>query len=267
MDKEELNEHRVAEGVFGFRTAIANIAIVGGCGDSRDEWVIVDAGVPFSGPFIKRCAERVMGKGKKPIAIVLTHGHFDHVGGLKYLLNQWDIPVYAHKEELPFLTGEKNYLPPDPSVGMGLMSLLSPLYPRKAINLGERVQALPENGTIPEMPDWRYIHTPGHTLGHISLFRDTDKMIIVGDAFITVKQESALAVLNQTKEIHGPPAYFTPDWETAEVSIRKLHALQPRIALTGHGKPMAGSELIAGINKLVEEYDHLVVPKHGRYVH
>lgn len=72
------------------------------------------------------------------------------------------------------------------------------------------------------MPGFRWIHTPGHTLGHISLFRDEDRALIVGDAFVTVKQESLYKVLIQKKEISGPPRYFTTDWLAAWDSVKKI---------------------------------------------
>ncbi|UII54371.1 MBL fold metallo-hydrolase [Cytobacillus spongiae] len=263
----EFHEHRIAKDVYGFRTALVNVVFVTGCGEQGDDWVLVDAGVPFSGGYILQSAKRLFGEKSKPRAIVLTHGHFDHVGGIQRILKEWDVPVYAHKEELPYLTGKKNYLPPDPTVGRGIMTILSPLYPRKAINLGNQIHDLPPNGEIPEMPEWRWIHTPGHTPGHISLFREEDKMLLAGDAITTVKQESLHAVLYQTKEIHGPPAYFTPDWDNAELSIQKLASLQPRIVYSGHGKPMAGGELHEGLVKLTKNADEYVIPKHGKYVH
>jgi glyoxylase-like metal-dependent hydrolase (beta-lactamase superfamily II) len=95
------------------------------------------------------------------------------------------------------------------------MALISPLYPHHSIALGDHVQALPADGCVPNLPQWRWIHTPGHTPGHISLFCDQDGALIAGDAFTTVKQESTLAVLTQEKEIHGPSKYFTTDWEAA----------------------------------------------------
>jgi glyoxylase-like metal-dependent hydrolase (beta-lactamase superfamily II) len=65
---------------------------------------------------------------------------------------------------------------------------------------------LPEDGTIPGFPEWRWIHTPGHTVGHVSFFRDSDRVLIAGDALATTKQESFLAAAAQTPELHGPPA-------------------------------------------------------------
>src|SRR5690554_6666584 len=136
-----------------------------------------------------------------PRAIILTHGHFDHVGAFPELLEHWDVPVYAHPLEAPHLTGEEDYPPPDPSVGEGAMALMSFAYPNKAIDLGDRLQPLAADGSVEAMPGWRWIHTPGHTKGHVSLFREADRCLIAGDAFVTVKQESLYAVATQTQSI------------------------------------------------------------------
>lgn len=85
------------------------------------------------------------------------------------------------------------------------MASLSWAYPRGPIDLGDRVRALPGDGRVPGLPEWRWMHTPGHAPGHVSFFREADRTLIAGDAFITTKQESALAVLAQRPEVHGPP--------------------------------------------------------------
>lgn len=74
------------------------------------------------------------------------------------------------------------------------MPLLAPLFPRRPIDVSRWLQRLPEDGSVPQMPGWRWIHTPGHTPGHISFWRERDRTIIAGDAFITTNQESAYAV-------------------------------------------------------------------------
>src|SRR5215207_2933833 len=132
----------------------------------------------------------------QPAAIVLTHGHFDHIGALHTLLHKWDVPVYAHRLELPYLTGQSSYPPPDPTVGGGAMAAMSRFYPRGPYNFEGRVQPLPVDGSVPGMPGWRWIHTPGHSPGHVSLFRDADRLLLAGDAFVTQRQESLLAVLS-----------------------------------------------------------------------
>jgi glyoxylase-like metal-dependent hydrolase (beta-lactamase superfamily II) len=167
---------------------------------------------------------------------------------------------------MPYLTGRSSYPPPDPTVGGGAMAFLSRFYPRGPIDLGGHVRVLPADAGVPGMPGWRWLHTPGHSPGHVSLFRDADRTLIAGDAFVTVKQESFLAVMAQTPEVHRPPAYYTPDWGAARRSVEELAALQPAIAATGHGLPMAGEELRRGLGELARDFDRVAVPPHGRYV-
>jgi glyoxylase-like metal-dependent hydrolase (beta-lactamase superfamily II) len=100
----------------------------------------------------------------------------------------------------------------------------------------------------------------------VSLFRETDRCLIAGDAFVTTRQESLYAVVTQEPEVNGPPAYFTPDWANARRSVERLAALRPAIAATGHGPPMRGQELSDGLERLVREFDRIAVPERGRYV-
>jgi glyoxylase-like metal-dependent hydrolase (beta-lactamase superfamily II) len=229
-------------------------------------WVLIDAGLQGSALTIVEAAEERFGKGARPEAIILTHGHFDHVGAFPELFEGWDVPVYAHRLELPHLTGKADYPPPDPTVGKGVMALLSFAYPNGAIDLGTRVRSLPDDGSVPHMPGWRWIHTPGHTAGHVALFRESDRCLIAGDAFVTTRQESLYAVMTQEPEMNGPPAYFTPDWARARRSVEELAALRPAIAATGHGTPMVGRELSDGLERLVRDFDEIAVPDQGRYV-
>ena len=231
---------------------------------SPGSWVLIDAGLQGSAGTIVETARDRFGAGAGPQAIILTHGHFDHVGAFPELFEHWDVPVYAHRLELPHLTGQADYPPPDPTVGGGAMALMSFAYPNKAIDLGGRVKPLPDDGSVPHMPGWRWLHTPGHTAGHLSLFRESDRCLIAGDAFVTTKQESLYAVVTQEPEVHGPPAYFTPDWADAGRSVERLTALRPAIAATGHGPPMSGQELRDGLEKLVREFDRLAMPDRGR---
>lgn len=228
--------------------------------------MLVDAGLYGSAQRIAQAAEERYGAGARPSAIILTHGHFDHVGALRTLVEQWDVPVYAHELEMPYVTGRSAYPPPDPTVGGGAMARLSFLYPKKPIDLGTRARVLPADSAVPGLPDWRVIHTPGHTPGHVSLYREADRLLIAGDAFVTTQQESALAVLTQKQEVHGPPMYFTPDWAAAHDSVVRLAALQPEVAATGHGLPMRGAEMRRQLDELARDFDQLAVPAHGRYV-
>ena len=259
------NIQHVAPGLARLRVAFVNLYLAGDP-SSDAPWTLIDAGLPYSAHQIEKAAAARFGHGRKPEAILLTHGHFDHVGALDTLARRWDVPVYAHPLEMPYLTGRSDYPPPDPTVGGGAMARLACLYPRSGIDLGGRVQALPDEGTVPGLPDWRWVHTPGHSPGHVSFFRDADRVLVAGDAFVTVQQESATAVLLQAPQVHGPPAYFTPDWPSARQSVERLSALEPEVAATGHGVPMSGRLLRQQLERLAQDFDRVAVPTHGRYV-
>lgn len=260
----QLVDDRNLQDVRYLRTQISNVVLVGEIGAQDEGWVLIDAGMPGSEQAILREVEDRFGL-TRPHCIILTHGHFDHVGALIPLAHHYDVPIYAHALELPYLTGQADYPPADPTVGGGLMSLISKVYPKHGIDMGDAVRMLPEDGTVPGLPEWRWIHTPGHTEGHVSLFRERDRAMIVGDAFTTVKQESAYAVLTQNEELHGPPAYFTTDWDMARHSVRRLQAMQPQWAVTGHGRPMHGQLLRDGLEALARDFDIVARPAHGRY--
>lgn len=247
-------------------TGIVNLFFYGEPGAGDRGWVLVDTGMYGFTERIVHAAEERFGAGARPAAVVLTHGHFDHVGAVRQLAEFWEAPVYAHELELPYLTGRSSYPPPDPTVGGGAMAALSFLYPRGPIDLRGRVSTLPEDGSVPGMPGWSWIHTPGHTPGHVALFRGADRTLVAGDAFVTTRQESALAVLTQREELHGPPAYYTPDWVWARRSVEALAALEPEVAATGHGVPMRGPEMREALWRLARDFDALAVPGRGRYV-
>lgn len=202
---------QVAEGVFFYTVQIVNIAMI----RTNNDFVLIDTGMPESEEKIFEIVEEIFGENAKPEAIILTHGHFDHVGSIEKLLTQWDVPVYAHPLEIPYLTGQKNYPDPDGTVEGGLVAKISPMFPNEGVHLGNHVKPLPDNGELPHLSEWKWIHTPGHSDGHISLFREKDRTLIAGDAFITVKQDSLAKVLVQEREVNGPPRYLTTDWQLA----------------------------------------------------
>lgn len=254
---------RIAPGLFGLTITFVNVF---GVWHHDGSWTLIDAAVPLSALRIRMWAEKEFGCA--PNAIVLTHGHFDHVSAAKDLADGWNVPIFAHPLECPYLTGEKEYLPPNWSTGGGAMPLLSPALPRGPIDLGRRLQPLPEDDarlTMPEMPGWRLIHTPGHTPGHVSFFREADRTLLVGDAFCTTKAESFFQVnFTQHPELHGPPAYFTSDWAAAERSVKKLADLEPIVVAPGHGLPLAGGDVAASLRKLAMQFKQVAVPENAR---
>jgi glyoxylase-like metal-dependent hydrolase (beta-lactamase superfamily II) len=253
----------LGEDIYYYTNQIVNVVFVGK--PNSEEWVLIDAGMPKSGKELLEIAEIRYGKGNKPSAILLTHGHFDHVGGLVELLEHWPVPVYAHPEEFPFLTGLEAYPKPDSSVDGGLLAKLSSLYPHEPIDITEAIFPLPEDQSVPGLPEWEWVHTPGHSPGHMSFFREMDRALVSGDAVITVRQDSFLKVFFQTPEVQGPPRYLTPDWKAACNSVCKLAKLEPSYMIPGHGSYMEGEALRLGFNRLVSEFPDYAVPDHGRF--
>jgi glyoxylase-like metal-dependent hydrolase (beta-lactamase superfamily II) len=264
--KNDEGLHEVLPDLAYQRQIFVNVIFHGIPGKGRS-WTLIDTGLHGSaGMIIKAAAER-FGEGNRPTSIIMTHGHFDHVGALETLAKEWNVPIYAHSAELVYLNGMSAYPKPDPSVGGGMMARLSPLYPRGPVNVKDWLRALPEDGSVPGMSGWQWIHVPGHTPGQIALWRPSDRALIAGDAFVTTAAEAAYAAaITQEPELHGPPRYLTTDWEAARLSVVRLAGLKPEFVITGHGHAMKGPEMREALRVLADNFDSIAVPEHGKYV-
>lgn len=266
--------HKIAEWLSALRTSaqeaapdilVMNFTIVNAClvGDPKDpsgNWTLVDTGLENSAEFIIQCAEGRFGKGAKPQAIILTHGHFDHVGSVRELASYWDVPVYIQERELPYVTGQKDYPQGDASVDSGMVAKLAPTFPTEAIDLSGRVQPLPDDQSVPGMPDWIWIPAFGHTVGQVALYREKDDVLIVADAFSTTKQESLFSVMMHSERISGPPKYLTEDFEEARSTVMRLAALDPVLVISSHGEPMRGDNLTKHLETLIDQFDEIAMP-------
>ncbi|MDX2149793.1 MAG: MBL fold metallo-hydrolase [Bryobacteraceae bacterium] len=233
---------------------MANVYFIG---PRQGPWTMVDAGTPGSAAWLRSAAQSCYGD-RPPEAILLTHGHFDHVGAIDELAEDWDIPIYAHRLEHPYLDGQSDYPPCDPTVG-GFMAQLSRLFPHHGYNFGGRLQPL---GDEP-IAGWKTVASPGHTAGHVSFFREQDRTLIVGDAFVTVNQNSFAELLSQHRQFFCPPPYLTQDWGMAIDSIVRLAELRPHTVAAGHGLPMSGEAVPHGLLRFAARVQP---PREGRYV-
>jgi glyoxylase-like metal-dependent hydrolase (beta-lactamase superfamily II) len=249
---------RIAPEVGWLPISFVNTYFIGRPGEP---WALVDAGLPGSASQIFEIAQARFGAGSRPEAIYLTHGHFDHRGAALALANKWNVPIYAHRMEMPYLTGRSAYPPPDPTVG-GAMAFLSRFLPSGGCDLGGRVRELPA-GDLPGLDGWGWMETPGHSPGHVSYFRPSDRVLIAGDAFATMDMDSWMGMISAKQRLAPAGRPFNCDWEATRRSVHQLADLRPNVVGCGHGIPMGGRDLPDRVQQFA---DRFAPPPRGRYV-
>jgi len=221
---------------------------------SGSSWVLIDAASANCGRLIRKTAESLFGANTRPASILLTHDHPDHAGSALELARMWGCPVYVHPDELPLAaigdltTVEKYANPLDRWIILPLLRLMPQRRVESMLSkasLKEVAQAFDPEATVPGLPDWGCIHTPGHTPGHVAFFRTSDRVLITGDALLTVDLNSfwgfLLWALRQNRQrVSGPPWYSTWNRQVAKESVAALARLEPRVLAPGHGVPMKG---------------------------
>jgi len=121
-----------------------------------------------------------------------------------------------------------------------------------AASLARVARRLDPVGPPPGLPDWRCVAAPGHTPGHATFFRGRDRVLIAGDAVLTVNLNSARGLLRGRPGVWGPPWYTTWNWPLAKESVAALARLEPRVLAGGHGRPMTGAGTAACLHALTE---------------
>jgi glyoxylase-like metal-dependent hydrolase (beta-lactamase superfamily II) len=177
----------------------------------------------------------------------------DHAGSALELAHMWNCKVYVHPEELALTTAEnlstieKYANPIDRRIILPLLHLM----PRRTVesmlsksNLKGVVQPF-DPTSVPGLPDWECIPTPGHSPGHIAFFRTSDRVLITGDAIVTVDLNSFWGFLvwslrRNKQRVSGSPWYSTWNRRMTNESVAAIEALEPRVLASGHGAPMTG---------------------------
>ncbi len=180
--------------------------------------VLVDAGFSWQA---KRVLRDVRGRIVR--SHVLTHAHVDHAGGSRQVVDALGVPVRAGARDLPTLASGR---PEQAFPGV----LRKPGEAYASFTPVPEATALHEGDEIGD--GFVVLDTPGHSAGHISLWRERDRVLICGDVV------NAMHLLTTVPGLHEPPGVFTPDPVENRRSIRRIAALEPRLVLVGHGPPL-----------------------------
>jgi glyoxylase-like metal-dependent hydrolase (beta-lactamase superfamily II) len=212
----------------------------------------------------------------RPASILLTHDHPDHAGSALELARMWDCPVYVHPDELPLVdikdlaTIEKYANPLDRWIVLPLLRVM----PRRRVeatlssaSIKDAVQAFDPSAAVPSLPDWECIPTPGHTPGHVAFFRTNGRVLITGDAIVTVNLNSLWGFLLWSlrlnkQRVSAPPWYSTWNWRAVKESVTALAGLKPRVLAPGHGMPMSGDGIARELHAFA---DHFSGPATEKY--
>jgi glyoxylase-like metal-dependent hydrolase (beta-lactamase superfamily II) len=183
----------------------------------EDGLTLVDTGASFMSGGILKQLNRLHRNGLKKI--LLTHGHADHVGSVRAICRQYNVPVYAHEQEIPYMEGRMPY--------PGRSKIEKLLEPGTARPLPAKQEAAEKLERIGSLEPY---HTPGHSPGHVVYYHRQDDVLLAGDLFRTKKGR-----------LHGPIRMFTADMSMAVQSGSIVEELQPRLLSVCHGSELLHS--------------------------
>jgi glyoxylase-like metal-dependent hydrolase (beta-lactamase superfamily II) len=215
-------------------------------------WSLIDAGWQSDRARIEQAAIQLFGITSRPEGILLTHCHPDHAGAALGLARAWGREVLMHPAELPIATGDFEAMrayagPLDHWVVLPIMRAMGRKR-RDAVlsrsSMGEVARPFDPGGEVPGLPGWQCLPTPGHTPGHMAFYRPADRVLISGDALVTLRVNSPLGLLGR-QGLSGPPWYTTWDRKAVRDSVKAMARLEPTVLCAGHGTPVTGPNLAA----------------------
>ncbi|GAA2069634.1 MBL fold metallo-hydrolase [Williamsia deligens] len=227
-------ERDAAPGIHRLEHAHTNLYLV----ETDGGLLLVDTGLPRSyGPLLDAIAD--LGRTPRDLsAIVLTHGHFDHVGTARRLASQWDLPVLAPELDRRLVAHPYRYAHQDTRVGAPLRHPRS--WPLLAGMVGAgalTVRGVPSrlvttlDATTPLPGGAVLVPTPGHTAGHVALHLPDRDAVISGDALVTLDPYTGAT---------GPrivAGAATADIDRTRASLGALEQTGAQVVLPGHGSP------------------------------
>jgi len=177
-------------------------------------------------------------------AHMVTHSHPDHQGSSPAVCKEFDIPFWCGEIEKPFAeSGIPKIKHRKYAIERGVSKVLNEYLwttPKMRVD-----RTLKEGDSV---GSFTVIETPGHTEGHISLWRESDRTVIVGDAMLNFQ------ILSGRPGLTGAMPTFTYDVPENNRSVKKILDLNPQLLCFGHGPPLkAGSELDEFTERLLKQ--------------
>ena len=218
-------------------------------------WALVDAGWERDAARIEAAARSLLGPGVVPAAILLTHVHPDHAGAARVLGETWHCPILLHPAEAAIANGDFGAMerlagPLDRWVILPAMRALGERRRAEVLqqeSLAGLTRELEPNGVVPGVEGWEWILTPGHTPGHVSFVRPADRVVLTGDALVTLQVNALAGFLLGRQGLSGPPWYTTWNLRLARAAVAAIAALEPTVIGGGHGRPLAGPGTAAAV--------------------
>jgi glyoxylase-like metal-dependent hydrolase (beta-lactamase superfamily II) len=218
-------------------------------------WALVDAGWEGDAARIEAAARTLLGPGAAPAAILLTHDHPDHAGAARALAGAWRCPVYLHPAEVPIADGdfaamERFAGPLDRWLVLPTMRALGERRRAEILAQGSLAglfHELEPGGAVAGLDGWEWLATPGHTPGSVSYVRRADRVVLTGDALVTLRVNAPAGFLLGRQGLSGPPWYTTWSPRLAHAAIAAIATLEPAVVGGGHGRPLAGSGTAAAV--------------------
>jgi glyoxylase-like metal-dependent hydrolase (beta-lactamase superfamily II) len=185
--------------------------------------VLVDTGLRTSARKIKAALG-----GRTLRAIALTHAHGDHGGSARKLARELDLPVWIGAADRGAAeTGKVVTKPPYDKPGLSLIAGAMGNFPSVSV-----ARDLREGDEL--AAGFTVLDTPGHSPGHVSFWRESDRVLLCGDVFFNMN------LLTTVPGLREPPGPFTVDPALNRESERKVARLEPSVAGFGHGPVMEG---------------------------
>jgi len=181
--------------------------------------ILVDAGYILHG---KKVVAAV--KGHEVRTHALTHVHNDHAGGSKHVHEALGVPVWIGVADAPYLRDGTAPIPPR---GNAVVQQIGRFAGSPAVEPARELREGDELGH-----GFVVLDTPGHSPGHVSFWRESDRTLICGDVFFNMN------ILTTAVGLRQPPAIFTYDIPVNQASERRLAELEPAVACFGHGPPL-----------------------------